>query len=60
MMIVWTVVWNLLRIGLAAAFMLGGLGLLSAALFLSGTIWLLFGIGLVAPEVAGFLGWVNS
>jgi hypothetical protein len=47
-------VWNVLRIGLAAAFMLGGLDLLSATLFLSGTIWLFLGIGFVAPEVGGY------
>jgi len=47
-------VWKGLRIGLAAAFMLGGLDLLSATLFLSGTIWLFLGIGFVAPEVGGY------
>lgn len=47
-------VWNGLRIGLASAFMLGGLGLLSATLFLSGAIWVLIGIGFVAPEVGGY------
>ena len=47
-------VWNVLRIGLAAAFMLGGLDLLSSTLFLSGTIWLVIGIGFVAPEVGGY------
>jgi len=49
-----TMIWNVMRIGLAAAFMLGGLGLLSATLFLSGTIWLVLGIGFVAPEVGGY------
>jgi hypothetical protein len=48
-------VWNGLRIGLAAAFTLGGLDLLSATLFLTGIIWLLLGIGFVAPEVGGYL-----
>lgn len=32
-----------------------GLDLLSATLFLSGVIWLLLGIGFVAPEVGGNL-----
>jgi len=48
-------VWNVLRIVLASAFTLGGLGLLSSTLFLSGTIWLVLGIGFVAPEVGGYL-----
>ena len=46
--------WNGLRIGLAAAFTLGGLDLLSSTLFLSGIIWLVLGIGFVAPEVGGY------
>ena len=47
--------WNALRIALAAAFTLEGLDLLSSTLFLSGIIWLVLGIGFVAPEVGGYL-----
>lgn len=47
-------IWNVLRIGLAAAFTLGGLDLLTATLFLSGTVWLVIAIGFAAPEVGSW------
>ncbi len=49
--------WNVLRIGLAAAFTVGGLDLLAATLFPSGTIWLVIAVGFVAPEVGSWVRW---